>query len=682
MNYLSKVEAKKAVLSDGKNICNMSFSLRDDDELAWLAIEHGASINDVSYRLQNDLAFSLKYARYCAKLGIVEQNFFRALFIAQHSLEFLNTYCSLFANEPEFIMYLKLAHGKNYRSPIVSLNKYEGEELAHIINQYKRNLIKELKEEYYSHSYQEMYLKTGYKAANELRNFALLSRGDNLPFCEIPELIKKQIERLDTQVDCLRATSRKGSFPERVIDAILKQLNVAFDREVVFQWSRPNNANKLNGYKRYDFYLPEYNAIIEVHGAQHYSAGFETFGGRSLKEEQANDHLKQALAKQNDITNYIVINAAVSNFYYIKESVISNKDFSTCFDLSKLNWHEIKIATIEEPDISLPLYQLQKSFYEELSSLFNNTFSVIPIQQPSKDFGEGCSEETSKLTIWKKSIKVSMRGLYPHEIILLERAKRSSAPEMTCPVDADNVIGKWYYEYGISNVRPIVERLADSGFIQVGGLRYTLQRTEANKLKQFASKQGIKAHGKKEEIIARILENIPEHIIKETFTKQYYELTELGKQELNENSYIFDAIQVPILDAMTRIKLAQQHPDQDIYEVIQRHLKGHEPSTGCTNTDSAQRATNYDEGDKYQIICTLDKKTCERCGSMDLKVFDYAQKEISVTYPPFHDGCRCCAVPYFDGDEHNERAARNRDGKTIFVENMNWQEWRKVYGSN
>ena len=51
----------------------------------------------------------------------------------------------------------------------------------------------------------------------------------------------------------------------------------------------------------YDFYIPELEAIIEVHGSQHYGQGFEKVGGRTLEEEQINDRLKEDLAKQNGI---------------------------------------------------------------------------------------------------------------------------------------------------------------------------------------------------------------------------------------------------------------------------------------------------------------------------------------------------------------------------------------------
>ena len=70
---------------------------------------------------------------------------------------------------------------------------------------------------------------------------------------------------------------------------MLSQLNLSFDREKVFEWSEGDAKKAYKGRKRYDFYLPASNTIIEVHGAQHYEKGFEAIGGRTLKEEQKND---------------------------------------------------------------------------------------------------------------------------------------------------------------------------------------------------------------------------------------------------------------------------------------------------------------------------------------------------------------------------------------------------------
>lgn len=58
------------------------------------------------------------------------------------------------------------------------------------------------------------------------------------------------------------------------------------------------------GLFRYDFYLPQYNAIIEVNGQQHYT---EAWGGRTkLMKQKENDRRKISYALANNIAIYII----------------------------------------------------------------------------------------------------------------------------------------------------------------------------------------------------------------------------------------------------------------------------------------------------------------------------------------------------------------------------------------
>ena len=89
------------------------------------------------------------------------------------------------------------------------------------------------------------------------------------------------------------------SYPEKFIISILNQLNIKYIKEYSPLWS--NN-------KRYDFYLEDYNTIIECNGNQHYSNNnFSTCGGKTLNEEQQNDKYKKELALNNEVEHYIVV---------------------------------------------------------------------------------------------------------------------------------------------------------------------------------------------------------------------------------------------------------------------------------------------------------------------------------------------------------------------------------------
>lgn len=91
------------------------------------------------------------------------------------------------------------------------------------------------------------------------------------------------------------------SRPEKIVASALSQIGVKYVSQKTFEWSRR---------KRYDFYLPDYNSIIEVHGAQHYGFGFKNLSGVSLETQQENDKEKEAIAKENGICAYFIINAS------------------------------------------------------------------------------------------------------------------------------------------------------------------------------------------------------------------------------------------------------------------------------------------------------------------------------------------------------------------------------------
>ena len=85
----------------------------------------------------------------------------------------------------------------------------------------------------------------------------------------------------------------------------------------------------------------------------------------------------------------------------------------------------------------------------------------------------------------------------------------------------------------------------------------------------------------------------------------------------------------------------------------------------------------------YEVVGTLDKRTCDLCGSFDGKKFPVADMEVGVNAPPFHPRCRCTTCPY---DEDSDvfgvgtRAARDENGKTVTVPgDMTFDEWKNGF---
>lgn len=98
--------------------------------------------------------------------------------------------------------------------------------------------------------------------------------------------------------------------------------------------------------------------------------------------------------------------------------------------------------------------------------------------------------------------------------------------------------GLWWFKYGIRDVGHALESLKDRGFIHWAPKTGNLGGMKVEELKQILLNEGIPTNGKKENLINRIVDSIPEErlVIPNYIPK--YELTELGKLELEENGYV------------------------------------------------------------------------------------------------------------------------------------------------
>lgn len=104
------------------------------------------------------------------------------------------------------------------------------------------------------------------------------------------------------------------SLPEKFMKRILDALKIEYIYQYKPEWS--NN-------KRYDFYIPSLNMIIETHGAQHYTKSMFKTDYEYIKN---NDDIKYRLSMSNGIEKYIIINCSKSSkewlMYNIKNSLI------------------------------------------------------------------------------------------------------------------------------------------------------------------------------------------------------------------------------------------------------------------------------------------------------------------------------------------------------------------------
>lgn len=122
------------------------------------------------------------------------------------------------------------------------------------------------------------------------------------------------------------------SYPEKLMESVLIQLNIDYERQY-----------KIDKF-RYDFYLPKYNVIIEVHGGQHgqfIKNGDITLVKRTKgfgkKDEIKNDADKCWVAYKSEIECYIPIDSIISDLQYIKSNMIDSK-LNELLDLNKIDW--------------------------------------------------------------------------------------------------------------------------------------------------------------------------------------------------------------------------------------------------------------------------------------------------------------------------------------------------------
>lgn len=83
---------------------------------------------------------------------------------------------------------------------------------------------------------------------------------------------------------------------------------------------------------------------------------------------------------------------------------------------------------------------------------------------------------------------------------------------------------------------------------------------------------------------------------------------------------------------------------------------------------------------EYMILATLDRWTCEVCGSQDTMHYEIKDAKIGVNMPPFHPNCRCTTTVYFEDDDlPSERMMRDENGKSVKTDYMSYDEWKKKY---
>ena len=175
------------------------------------------------------------------------------------------------------------------------------------------------------------YFQGGYDEAKQYTSTC--SKKIN-PICPVCGKVKNNKITISTikMRHSIGCTCRDGiSYPEKFFMSFLDQLRIKY----VYQLSK--TTFEWIGKYFYDFYLTDYNCIIETHGGQHY----KDITWSSSSETNNNDQYKMDLALKNGILNYIQIDCRESTMSFISSSILKSHLFNILnIDSEIVDWNK------------------------------------------------------------------------------------------------------------------------------------------------------------------------------------------------------------------------------------------------------------------------------------------------------------------------------------------------------
>lgn len=118
------------------------------------------------------------------------------------------------------------------------------------------------------------------------------------------------------------------SIPNKFMASFLEEVNETFETEFSFEGQT----------RRYDFYIPRLNMIIEMHGRQHYEEWEKS--DKNLNERKKIDKEKKDYAIKQGIEYYLVINCRIQSYEHmtkeIKKSIL--KGF---YNFELIDWNHV-----------------------------------------------------------------------------------------------------------------------------------------------------------------------------------------------------------------------------------------------------------------------------------------------------------------------------------------------------
>lgn len=282
------------------------------------------------------------------------------------------------------------------------------------------------------------------------------------------------------------------SYPEKFIASMLEQLSIHYEMHYCPLW-----ANK----RQYDFYLPDCNCIIEVHGEQHYKeTNLTKLGGRTLIEEQDNDRFKENIAKENGIINYFIIDCRESTLGWIRDSLEHNILMDVLnIDITKVDWNKCNLdALSSKAKRAVDLWNSDKNITTtKIANYLNVSASSVLswLKKASKfklcDYDRKKGLQRAQNEEWIKNLSESHKGqkAWNKGHVASEEYKKACQRAQKCNkiicletniiYNSQNEAGR---QMGLAQ-SGISRSVRSNGYCSVKGYHFQLVKTKENNLK-------------------------------------------------------------------------------------------------------------------------------------------------------------------------------------------------------
>lgn len=268
-------------------------------------------------------------------------------------------------------------------------------------------------------------------------------------------------------------------------------------------------------------------------------------------------------------------------------------------------------------------------------------------------------------SIDRRLLKPLEEGILPGDIILLMWSDKK-ASQMTPPL-------YFKYDYGIDAISHR-QQLISAGYLKYADSYELVEALSVSQLKEILRKNNLPVSGRKKELINRIKEKAPDESYAENFSETFLVASSQGQQLLQKYENLVWAHKHNSKDGIVNVANALDQPQ----EKLQKQFKDSRNPVKLSKKALLELKENNQK--QYQILSTLDKDTCYKCGLLDQNIFKTSNAELTVNIPPFHDGCRCTIMPYMtDLPDVGERWMRNpKTGKGEYTSIQTYSEWKKT----